>query len=130
MRLLGLDYGSKKVGVALTDAEGRMAFPKCVLPNDSALLTHLTELITAEHVEAVVVGESKNYEGKDNIVMAAAKAFAGKLQEITGLSVYFEPETLTTKEAERLQGPSDLTDASAAALILQSYLDRTHHGEQ
>jgi putative holliday junction resolvase len=132
MRFMGIDFGSKKIGVALTDEEQTMAFPHEVILNDDTLIERVTSLIAAKNVSAVVMGESKDYQGRPNPIAQQAERFAEILRERTGVPVYFEPEMLTTKEAERLQGPSPLTDASAAAIILQSYLDKQpkSHGDQ
>lgn len=127
---MGIDFGSKKVGVALSDEAQSLAFPNSVLTNDGRLLGEIAKRIKDAGVEVVVMGESRNYQGEDNTIMHSARAFADQLSAKTGCAIHFEPEMLTTKEAERLQGPSLLTDAAAAALILQSYIDKqpTQHG--
>lgn len=127
MRYMGIDYGSKKTGVALSDERGFMAFPKAVYPTDEDLLDTLVVLVRGENVEAIVMGESRNYAGNENTLMLSARALAADLSKETACPVYFESEILTTKEAERLQGSTPMTDASAAAIILQSYIDRDHH---
>jgi putative holliday junction resolvase len=127
MRYLGIDFGSKKVGLALSDEEGAFAFPHAVVPNDATLLEYLIGLIAAEGVEGIVMGESQDNAGKDNPIAHDARAFTQALERKSGIPVVFEPEWFTSREAERIQGKSELTDASAAALILQSYLDK-HHG--
>lgn len=134
MRYLGIDFGTKKVGLALSDEAGTMGFPKEVVSNDSRLLETVRALIARENVGAVVMGDSQNSEGDDNPVMTSARAFASEL-ETDGTTVYFEPEAYTSAEARRARDASnegrspkntDNVDASAAALILTSYLSR--HG--
>src|SRR6266481_5160576 len=99
MRYLGIDYGTKKVGLALSDESGAMGFPHSVLPTDARLLDTLQELILREGVGAIVMGDSKDFNGADNAVMAEARGCAARLQELTGKPVHFEPELFTTQEA-------------------------------
>lgn len=126
MRYLGIDYGTKKVGLALSDEVGSMAFPESVVPNTKDLLPAVARLVAERGVEAIVVGESRDYKGAENPVHAPANAFAQELGEKTGLPVSFEPEFMTSVQARSLQGDSGMIDASAAALVLQSFLDRTN----
>ena len=69
MKYLGIDYGKKRVGLAISDDLGNMAFPKAVLENDPELLKKIKEIILNEKVEAVVMGESKNFKGEPNKIM-------------------------------------------------------------
>lgn len=129
MRYIGIDYGSKKVGIALSDEAGTMGFPHGVLPNTSELVSEIAKLVAEKEVGAAVVGESRNFSGEDNPVAARAREFAERLTARTGLPVHFEPETYSTQEARRypdgtrMPGSPDV-DASAAALILTSFLER------
>ena len=123
MKIMAIDYGSKRVGVASTDDAGEFAIPRAVLPNDEKLLQTILDSIQKFKVERVVVGESKNYSGEANEIMKETNIFADKLRE-NGIDVVFHPEVLTTMEAKQIQGQNDMTDASAAALILKSYLER------
>jgi putative holliday junction resolvase len=129
MRYLGIDYGTKKVGIAISDEAGTMGFPHGVLPNSQTLIEGVAKLVTEKEVGAVVVGESRNFAGEDNPVAVDARAFVDALRERTGVEVHLEPETLTTQEARRypdgtrMEGSPDV-DASAAALILTSFLER------
>lgn len=124
MRFLGIDYGTKRVGLALSDEEGTMAFPKRVVPNSARLVREIEDIIKKERVEAIVVGESKNYKGEDNKIMDEVRAFVETMKRQTALPVYFEPEFLTSAEAAHVQPELAKLDASAAAIILQSYLDK------
>lgn len=124
MRLLGIDYGSKRVGLAYTDDKGMMAFPHKVVPNDANLLKTLEELITKEKIGMIVIGYSLNREGKANAIHTGAEALMLDLTLATGIPVELEPEQYTTQEAIRLQGRNDKTDAAAATIILNSYLSR------
>ncbi len=124
MRYVGIDFGTKKVGVALSNEGGTMAFPHAVLPNDALLFDAIRQL-AHEQKGTVIIGDSRAHDGSQNPVAKEARAFGARL-EADGLTVLYEPEFYTSKEAERIQGRSTLTDASAAALILTSYLQRNH----
>ncbi len=144
MRYLGIDYGKGKVGLALSDEAGTMGFPKGSLENGPRLMQGVRELAAAEGVGAVVIGDSMDFSGKPNPVAAEARVFGAKLSDESGLPVYFESEVMTTQEARRApdgshpHAPSDrqrkvksvqgkgAVDASAAALILTSYLSKNH----
>src|SRR6185437_1163225 len=130
MRYLGIDYGTKRVGIALSDEAGTMGFPKSILPNSALLVQELSALIAKEQVGAVVIGESTDYAGGENPIYKAAHELGDTLGMQTGVPVYYEAETLTSAEARRQHEPTEKTrapkthaevDASAAALILTSY---------
>ncbi len=124
MRLLGIDYGTKRVGVALTDVGGAMAFPHDTFQNDDTLVPRLTALVKEKEVGAIVIGLSHTLGGIPNAVQKEIDTLAATLRETLGISVYLEPEQFTTQAALRLQGRTEKTDASAAALILDGYLIR------
>lgn len=98
--------------------------PKAVLPNDRYLFTEIKRMCEAYGVTEIVMGESKDFKGNDNQIMKGINLFKGELERDLGLPVHLEPEFLTSHQAAQTQGNSPLLDASAAALILQSYLDR------
>lgn len=123
-RILGIDFGAKKVGIAVSDMDGNFAIPKIVLKNDKNLMRNLLEIIEKESIFKIVIGESTNYKGEENPVMKDIRNFVGALKVKFNLPVIFEPEFLTTHQAKSIQEESAMTDASAAALILQSFLDK------
>ncbi|HZS43193.1 MAG TPA: RuvX/YqgF family protein [Candidatus Paceibacterota bacterium] len=123
-KLLGIDYGQKNVGLAISNDDQTMAFPKGVITNNKLLLERIKALCHAEGVAAVVMGESRNFAGEENKIMADIKMFKGVLEKELNLPVYLEPEFMTSQEASRLQGATPLLDSSAAALILKSFLAR------
>lgn len=124
MRYLGIDYGKKRVGLALSDESGRLAFPHSVLPNDKELISTVAEIAREQKVKAVVVGESKDLSGKANPLMKDIDAFIVSLKKAAKKPVILEPEFWTSFQAARWQGKTAKLDASAAAIILQSYLDK------
>ncbi|MFM2424055.1 MAG: hypothetical protein RLZZ70_444 [Candidatus Parcubacteria bacterium] len=124
MRLMGIDYGTKKVGIAFTDEGGNMAFPHVVVPNTPKLLDVIVGLLQEKQVGAVVIGHSLDKTGKPNAVHAAVEGLMLDITLQTGIPVHLEPEQFTTQAAIQLQGKNAQTDASAAALILDGFLTR------
>lgn len=128
-RILGVDFGTKKIGIAASDENGNFGLPKLVLGNDRDLMQNLEKIIQEENISEIVIGESTDYKGKENPLMKAAREFARELEEKFNLTISFEPEFLTSHQAKSIQGKSKMTDASAAALILQSFLDKRNKDE-
>lgn len=137
MRYLGVDFGSKKIGLALSDESGAMGFPHSIISNTPKLIEELCALIAKENVGAVVIGESRNLAGGENPIAESARAFGAQITERAGVPVFFESEVFTSAEARRAPAKEPKSravkkypavDASAAALILTSYLSRTDHG--
>jgi putative Holliday junction resolvase len=124
MKFLGIDYGAKRVGIATGDSDGGIAFPHAVLPNDKKLIPIIKELCDKEHIAEIVLGESLDYKMKPNVIMEKITPFKKELEHTTNLPVHFEREFMTSAAAEHLQGKGEMIDASAAAIILQSYLDK------
>ncbi len=122
MKLAGIDFGSKRVGVAIGDTETGMAFPRAVIPNDKFLLGELKKLLVG--VDKIIFGESRNLSGEANRIYNEADNFKKLLAVELGVEVVYEPEFYSTYQASRIQGDHDMIDASAAAIILQSYLDK------
>ena len=127
MRYMGIDYGSKRVGVALSDEAGTMGFPKGVVANAPHLLDSLTTLIRDMSVGGIVIGESKNLAGNDNPIALDARRFGDALHRATGIPVFYEDERFTSAEARRAPEAPAEVDASAAALILTNFLSKHDH---
>jgi putative Holliday junction resolvase len=124
MRKMGIDYGSKKVGIAFTDESGMMAFPHGVIPNDNKLFSSLVTLIHEKRVEEIVIGHSLNKDGKENKIHASVEELMMDLTLELGIPIHLEPEQYSTQQAIRIQGKTKDTDASAAAIILDSFITR------
>lgn len=121
MKYLGVDYGTKKIGIARSDESGSLAFPVAVVPNDAQHKT-LYELITKEQPDIIVIGESKNLNGTANALTDVITELVTDLTLEFGIPVHTAPEHFTSIEARR-NTKYELADASAAALILQGFLD-------
>ena len=125
MKLLGIDYGSKRVGIAVADTEANIAFPKGVFPNDKFLFGEIKKLCEGYGTEKIILGESKDFKGKDNKIMEDIRMFKKMLESDLKIEVVYEPEYMTSTEALHLQEDTKMLDASAAAIILQSYLEKS-----
>ncbi len=131
MRYLGIDYGTKKIGVAVADTEGgRMGFPHSIVINDARAHERVIDIMKKERIDALVLGESKTLKGEENAILKEAHAFAEKISEGTKTPLFFQNEIFSTQEARRnpdgSMGNVREVDASAAALILTRYLEQTH----
>ena len=146
MRYLGIDYGTKRIGIALSDENRKMAFAYCVIANHGAekVSAEIKKICAENSVWKIILGKSLNYKGEANPIMAKIEPFKTALEKETGLPVSYQNETLTSAEARRpISGPRKRPpvlnkrkspekekkarmkiDASAAALILRSYLDK------
>ncbi|MBI4079948.1 Holliday junction resolvase RuvX [Candidatus Kaiserbacteria bacterium] len=122
MRYLGIDYGTKRIGLALS-SEG-IAFPRGVVANGPNLIARLREIVTTEKVSAIVVGDTRSFGGVENPITEDADTFIGRLQKESGVPVISAWEAGSSVEASRFapdKRPKD--DSAAAAIILQRYLD-------
>ena len=119
MKYLGLDIGSKTVGIAVSDDGGTVAFPLSEVPRDGCVAP-IMNIIAERSIGTVVIGESRALDGSENPIMDDIRAVADLLRE--KVPVVLQPEQFSTQAASRLGKGSD---AEAATLILQSYLDRS-----
>lgn len=138
MRIMGLDVGSKTVGIAISDPLGFTAQGLEIIPIDEDKgefgLERLTELVEQYKVDQFVVGLPKNMNNTSGPRVEASQAYGDLLTERYKLPVEYQDERLTTVAAERmLIEQADISrgkrkkviDKLAAQLILQNYLDRT-----
>ncbi len=129
MKILGLDYGAKRIGVAVSDETAAFAFPKTILPNDANIVESLAKIISEESITKIVIGDPG-----DNAITTDAKDFALKLRALS-LPIIWEKEFMTSMHVSQAGGKKPIArqekqdrspkrDDSAAALILQRYLDK------
>ncbi len=128
MKYLGIDFGSKKVGFASSDEEGRIAFPLMIAPNDASLLKDTLELIREMKIGVVVIGESVDGSGKPNPIAKEARTFGATIENALDVRIVFEKEWYSTVEARKQPGNSGNheVDDQAAAIVLQRYLDKVN----
>ena len=133
-RFLGLDVGSRRIGVAVSDELGLTAQPVLTLERRSSRredLRSLARLCRRYAVAGIVVGDPLHLSGEASPRTAKTRAFAAELGELAGLPVHLWDERLTTREAHRIlyeagherQAHRKVVDQVAATLILQSFLD-------
>lgn len=139
MRYLGIDYGSKRVGLAISDEEALMAFPYKIIPNNMELIDTIHNICGSEEISAIVLGESHDLSGKPNKIMGSIEEFKRNIEAELDLPVYFQKEFMTTIEARGRVGKEINNakkigkdkqigaDASAAALILQRFLEKKNN---
>lgn len=136
MRIMGLDFGSKTVGVAVSDpllitAQGLEIIRRKEENKLRQTLARIEELIVEYEVEEIVLGQPKNMNATEGIRVELTNEFREKLERRTGLPVTMWDERLTTVAADkammeagvRRENRKDYVDKIAAALILQGYLD-------
>ncbi len=137
-RKMGVDYGDKRIGVALTDALCIISSPYEVFQNLSPeqSLQHLNDLIKQFNVDEVAMGLPLNMDGSEGERAKIHKDFGQKLSDLSGVNVVFVDERLTSAEAEELliqskvrrEKRKELIDKIAAQIILQTYLNQTKRG--
>lgn len=140
MRIMGLDFGSRTVGVAISDsllltAQGVEIIRRKEENKLRQTLARIEELIMANEVEEIVLGLPKNMNDTEGVRVELTKEFKEKLERRTGLPVIFWDERLTTVAADkammeagiRRENRKDYVDMIAATLILQGYLDRRNN---
>lgn len=133
MRVLGLDPGSKRVGVALSDELGMIAQPLEYIPAEpfEEFVVALLKLIAERGVDSIIVGMPRNMDGSYGPAAEKSKALVAKLRERTEVPIRTWDERLTTAQANRVliagnvsrKKRKEKVDKMAAAILLQSYLD-------
>ncbi len=134
MKCLGIDYGTKRTGLAVSDPEERFAFPRKTLAMTTrdAFFAALLQFMEEEHIELVVVGLPLLCDGSEQLMTRQAQNFVERLKRRTDLPVFWMEEVLSSFEAEsdlremNRTGPGirELVDQQAAARILQSFLNQ------
>jgi putative Holliday junction resolvase len=146
-RLLGVDYGTKKIGIALSDETGSFAFPhsviECSTLSAAQTVSQIKKICEENNVKKIVLGKSINYKGEANPIMKQAENFKNTLKKATELPTVYQTEILTTQEALRIPTKKEArgnisntkrvkmtlrekyknADSAAASIILQSYID-------
>lgn len=138
MRVLGLDVGDRRVGMAVSDETGTIAGPRGVYtrrsaPEDTVCLSHLAQDVGAT---AIVAGLPLNMDGTEGEQARKTRELAEAVAERSGLPLHYVDERLTSAEADRAMVEGGLSrkarrersDALSAVLILQAWLDRARQG--
>ncbi len=131
MRYMAIDFGDKRTGLAVCDADETIASPLTVLTGQGALPERIAEAIKTQQIDAVVLGLPLNMDGTEGGRVKIVRKFAEELITFIDVPVQFHDERLSSFDAEGKFAGSELTrkqkkrrlDAVAAATILQSFLD-------
>ncbi len=123
MKYLGIDYGSKRIGLAVSDVGGTIAFPRTTIANMRGCISTIKELVRTEDIGYIVVGDTKSYGGVPNPVTLQVKSFVEDLKAVLDVPIASSWEAGSSIEANRYAPDDRHDDSAAAAVILQRYLD-------
>ncbi len=135
MRIMGLDIGDKRIGVALSDPGGVLASPHAIIErsNEEQDVAAVIDIMTQNDVGEIIVGLPRLMDGTVGQQGAKVEAFVGRLRGYTQTPIEFRDERLSTVSAKRLMQSSGRKsrkkiryDAAAAAIILQAYLEERY----
>jgi putative Holliday junction resolvase len=131
-RLLGIDHGDTRIGLAVSDQLGSFAHPYRTLQSGPRLMDEILAIVDHEQISAIVIGLPKNMDGTLGPAAAKVKSFADRLaQLIPTMKILFWDERLTTREAQRAlhaagkntKQSKKMIDQVAAQILLQNYMD-------
>lgn len=130
MKALGIDYGEKRVGIALSDPMQILATPKGIITHDDDdqyVIEEIIKIIKKEQVSKIVLGLPLNMNGSVGFQAERVQLFASRLEEATTLKIIFEDERESSKKVKEamkaIKSKDERIDDRAAAIILQNYLD-------
>jgi len=138
MKYLAIDYGQKKIGLAISDSSGTVAMPYAIVSNSRNFIQELEEIIKKEQIDEIVFGESKDFKNQDNYINTEIKKVAKKVQQDLKIQVHFINEVFTSMQAKwgtekqirrshkksRKSGAEKRIDDKAAMMILQTFLSK------
>lgn len=143
MKHLGIDYGTKRIGLAMSNNEGTIAFPKETIPNSQDIIQDIVDMVEYESIEKIVIGKSLDPWGSENLIQREIDSFIKKLSYNLedGIEIINQDERgSSVAAASHLYGKGNIAnekwtgknnqkkrehnDANAAVIILQRYLDR------
>ena len=133
MKIMAIDLGNARTGVAVSDPTESFAFPNCVITeyNEERRIKKLADKALELSAELIVAGLPKNMDGSEGFRAEAVRAFAALLEEYTKIPYVFYDERLSTAEAHKIlnitntggKKRKNVIDTLSAQIILQSYLD-------
>lgn len=139
MRFLGIDFGTKNIGLATSDENGIFAFPKGTLKNEKDIYEKIKKVIEEENISKIIIGKSLNLNNQGNKIEKEIEIFVRNLKLKCKLPIEREKEFFTSFEAHKRQGKernnarkmkiekTKELDAKSATIILQRYLDRNNN---
>ena len=131
LRVLGLDLGTKRIGVAVSDELGMLAQARCFIRRNKETSLEVKRLAEEENIGTIVVGLPLNMDGSEGPRALDSREVASNIEHVTGIKVVLWDERLSTREAEDIMIEADISrnkrkksiDKLSAQLILQGYLD-------
>lgn len=129
-KLLGIDYGEKRIGIAISDEQQKYVFPSETIENTNTAIEEIKNIVKSENIEAIVVGFPINMKGQESSQSERTKEFVQALKDRIKVPVELEDERLTSQLSERLlrtvpgKKHKGNIDRQAAVLILESYMER------
>jgi len=125
MKYLGIDFGGKNVGVAVSDDDGQIAFPFKIIKNEGGLISAIKEICQSEKVEVIVLGKSTNDQGQPNQIQKQIENFREAIISEIKLPVKWQSESFSSMHVlDEAKGGDGSDHSQAAALILQRFLER------
>lgn len=132
MRCLALDYGQKRIGVAISDLSNTIATTHSILINNKSLLENIKQIVLAEKITHIVIGLPLHMNGEKGDKALMAESFGDSIKSSIDVEIVYEDERLTTVSAQRILISGDVrrdkrkekVDALAATFFLQKYLDK------
>ncbi len=137
-RFLSIDYGTKRIGLALSDPLKTFAYPYKTVLNNSKILAELKKIISDKNIEKIILGFPLKEDGTETVLTKEISEFKSRLEKIFPFEILFRDERYSssiaaeqikesvTKKSKRKQ--KSLIDSGAAAVILQDYLDEKRSG--
>lgn len=134
MRILAVDFGEKRIGLATSDASGVLATARRTLArrDDDAAIAEILAFCQEEEIGTILLGIPRSPDGDESPFAARIRSFARKLSARTDLPILFHEETLTSNEAARRLPPGssrESLDQTAAAVLLEDYLAERARGD-
>jgi putative Holliday junction resolvase len=143
MKYLAIDYGTKRIGTAVSDDSGTLAFPRDIFPTNADVYEKIAHIVRGEEVTEIIVGNSLTGGGKENLVMRDAHVFIEKLRAVISatvpitlynefgttaavLSARIHSDGAPRRQASPSARDTNNLDAQAAMMLLQRYLDGKH----
>ena len=138
MRYLAIDYGNKRIGLAICDASETISSPLTVIDAAKDPINRIVEIVAQENVGAIVVGMPLNMDDSQGPQAKVTIEFAKRLEKHVDIDILFQDERLSSFAAEEKMAPAEFSwkkkrkhlDAVAAAQILETFLENHHTASQ
>lgn len=128
MKYLGIDFGEKKIGIAISNDDGQIAFPKTVLKNEGGLLGEIKKMCQEEQIGTIVLGRSLDQGNQKNYIQEKIEKFREAIISEIKLPVKWQDENFSSFHVmEEAKNKNNSDHTQAASLILQRYLERINN---